>query len=122
MFGTTGLPLYMASSVLIRHTLKTLYSDLHIEMKRVCVQTPKSDAGAGSASGQTVLNEGSGEEARKSSSKREKSLFVGLCVRGTARVSGAIGEWEVCVSYSSSSMGCHVDNCIPETPPTDFPH
>jgi hypothetical protein len=36
-----------------------------------------------------------GEEIKKTPSKREKSLFVGLVVRGTARVSGAVGEWEV---------------------------
>jgi hypothetical protein len=95
----------MASSVFIRHTLKTLYSDLHVELRRVYVQTPKSGGGSGASSrvsglgdvdGHGQEGEGKdGEESEKTPSRREKSLFVGLVVRGTARVSGAVGEWEV---------------------------
>lgn len=94
----------MASSVFIRHTLKTLYSDLHVELRRVYVQTPKSGGSGGASSqvsglgddgGHRKEEEQGGEEAKKISSKREKSLFVGLVVRGTARVSGVVGEWEV---------------------------
>jgi hypothetical protein len=101
---STGLPLYMASSVFVRHTLKTLYSDLHVELRRVCVQTPKSGGSSGASSRVSGLDgdggdrkeEGQGgEEDKKTSSRREKSLFVGLVVRGTARVSGVVGEWEV---------------------------
>jgi hypothetical protein len=95
----------MASSVFVRHTLKTLYSDLHVELKRVYIQTPKS-----SSSGQASSRlSGSGDDDRhreekgredkevneKTPGAREKSLFVGLVVRGTARVSGVVGEWEV---------------------------
>ncbi|KIO11686.1 hypothetical protein M404DRAFT_994411 [Pisolithus tinctorius Marx 270] len=74
-----GLPLYLASSVFIRHTMKTLYSDLRVELRKVVVQipplTPKSN------------------EAGHSRSTREKSLFIGLTVLGTTRVSGGLGEW-----------------------------
>ena len=73
-----GLPLYMASSVFIRHTLKTLYTDLHLEMRRV-----------------HVVGSGPEGEAEKAANKREKSLFVEFCVRGKARVSGAESEWDV---------------------------
>ncbi|KAF9235935.1 hypothetical protein BU15DRAFT_77436 [Melanogaster broomeanus] len=34
-----GLPLYMASSVFIRHTMKTLYSDLRVELRKFAVQS-----------------------------------------------------------------------------------
>jgi len=106
-FHVEGLPLYMASSVFIRHTLKTLYSDLHVELRKVFVQTPKSGSGSGASS---ISNDGGhreegGEEEelkKTSSSRREKSLFVGFVVRGTARVSGAIGEWEVNSTYTFS--------------------
>ncbi|KAG9311291.1 hypothetical protein JVU11DRAFT_8379 [Chiua virens] len=56
-----GLPLYMTSSVFVRHTMKTLYSDLRVEMRKVAVQT--SPPG-----------------------RREKSLCVGLTVHGTTRL------------------------------------
>jgi hypothetical protein len=101
---STGLPLYMASSVFIRHTLKTLYSDLHVELRRVYVQTPKSEGSGGPSSRVSRLDEGGGDrkeegqsegEDKKTTGRREKSLFVGLVVRGTARVSGVVGEWEV---------------------------
>lgn len=82
----------MASSVFIKHTLKTLYSDLEVELKRVSILTnpdPKPGSSSSDAEG--------GDQSSNSSSgaRREKALFVGLCVRGTARVSGAPGEWEV---------------------------
>ena len=72
----------MASSVFIRHTLKTLYTDLHFEMRRVHIVGGKSNLGP----------EG---EAEKAMNKRVKSLFVGFCVRGKARVSGVENEWDV---------------------------
>ena len=103
----TGLPLYMASSVFIRHTLKTLYSDLHVELRRVYV-IPQAGGGSGASGvGDDAGGEGTveREEGKKTPSRRDKSLFVGLVVRGTARVSGAVGEWEVSVvSYSILSI------------------
>jgi len=103
----------MASSVFIRHTLKTLYSDLHVELRRVYVQTPKSEGSGGPSSRVSRLDEGGGDrkeeeqgkgEDKKTTSKREKSLFVGLVVRGTARVSGVVGEWEVNSTYTFSPI------------------
>ena len=85
----------MASSVFVRHTLKTLYSDLHVELRRVYVQTPKSQA-SGVGDDHSHREEGTERvEGKKPPSRREKSLFIGLVVKGTARVSGAVGEWEV---------------------------
>jgi hypothetical protein len=87
----------MASSVFIRHTLKTLYSDLHVELKRVSVQTPKSNSGgeASQLPSTGLSGDGREEKEKKTLNRREKSVFVGVCVRGKARVSGAVGEWEV---------------------------
>ncbi|KAJ6567575.1 hypothetical protein DFH09DRAFT_1155799 [Mycena vulgaris] len=78
-----GLPMYLASSVFVRHTLNALYSDLAVTLNKVAVEAPSS----------TV--------ARKT---REKSLFVGLTATGTARVSGAPGQWEVNSTYTFSPL------------------
>lgn len=67
----------MASSVFIRHTMKTLYSDLRVEMRKVAVH----------------------------SARREKSLLVGLTVYGNTRVSGGLGEWQMWVSDSRTEQG-----------------
>lgn len=90
----------MASSVFIRHTLKTLYSDLHVELKRVSVQTPKSSTSGKTSQPHSAGLSGDGieedkEKEKKASNKREKSVFIGACVKGKARVSGTVGEWEV---------------------------
>ena len=59
----------MASSVFVRHTLNALYSDLHVQLKRVNVLgTPPHE---------------------------NMSVFIALAVKGTARVSGSPGEWDV---------------------------
>lgn len=101
-----GLPLYLASSVFIRHTMKTLYSDLRVELRKVVVQspplTPKSN------------------EAGHSRSTREKNLFIGLTVLGTARVSGGLGEWQIDSTYSFSPLtgliNLHTINSIQPAP------
>jgi hypothetical protein len=94
----------MASSVFVRHTLNALYSDLHVELRRVNVLGSSSTRGpslslsAGEKgtpeSGETedTAEEEQGTQTEKS---RDKSVFIGLCVRGTARVSGGVGQWDV---------------------------
>lgn len=54
--------------------MKTLYSDLRVEMRKLVVHTA-SQAGH--------------------PRKREKSVCVGLSVYGTTRVSGGLGEWQM---------------------------
>lgn len=68
----------MTSSVFIRHTMKTLYSDLRVEMRKLAVQGPQT-----SVAGATQ------------SHRRDKSVFVGVRVYGTTRVSGGLGEWQM---------------------------
>lgn len=78
----------MASSVFIRHTMKTLYSDLRVELRKLIVQAPPLPPNASYSRNEAA------ESARRI---REKSLFLGLTVLGTTRVSGALGEWQVYV-------------------------
>ena len=75
----------MASSVFIRHTMKTLYADLRVEMRRLAMHAPPTQTGAPRS--------------------REKSLCVGLTVHGTTRVSGGLGEWQMWVVRFSDGTG-----------------
>ena len=81
----------MASSVFVRHTLNALYSNLHVELRKVSVNTPSS-AKAPQTSGNAEL---SSQTTQGAPSRREKSVYIGLRVRGTARVSGGLGQWDV---------------------------
>ncbi|OCH83832.1 hypothetical protein OBBRIDRAFT_799584 [Obba rivulosa] len=101
-----GLPLYMASSVFVRHTLNALYTDLRVTLRRVRVHGPRtgtngSSLAGGPASLPGLSDQSPGPEgaARARRSVREKSLFVGLDVSGVARVSGERGGWEVNSTY-----------------------
>jgi len=119
----------MASSVFVRHTLNALYSDLHVEIKRV--RSPSSSqsgemlpsALGGEEQSQSGKDQGVGEEENKKKSmkkNRDMSIFIGLCVRGTARVSGAIGEWDVNSTYTfsphSGLIHLHTINSIHPAP------
>jgi hypothetical protein len=80
-----GLPLYMASSAFIRRTMKTLYSDLRVELRKFAIQSPSTS---------TQINPAA---VTHTYLKREKTLFISLSVYGTTRVSGGLGEWQMCV-------------------------
>ncbi|KAJ7471296.1 hypothetical protein B0H11DRAFT_2041151 [Mycena galericulata] len=90
-----GLPMYLASSVFVRHTLNALYADLKVVLNKVTVDTPPPSP-VGDVDPQPTA------KARRKS--REKSLFVGLTASGIARVSGAAGEWEVNSTYTFSPL------------------
>lgn len=81
----------MASSIFVRHTLNALYSDLIVVPRKFVVLAPGTSPPSGSAPGSSTP----AIERSKKGKSREKSLFVGLNVTGTARVSGGPGEWEV---------------------------
>lgn len=88
-----GLPLYLGSSAFVRHTLNAIYTDLHVELRRVRVYGPRSSSGwRASDSPASSLSPSRQEPTR---STREKSLFLGLYVNGVNRVSKAEGGWEV---------------------------
>ncbi|KAI0354011.1 hypothetical protein OH77DRAFT_533008 [Trametes cingulata] len=98
-----GLPLYLASSVLLRHTLNALYTDLRVELQRVRVYGPRSSSSSGLSAGSSSGPEGvSNPQQAKTRSIREKSLFIGVVVRGINRVSKAEGGWEVNSTYTFS--------------------
>jgi hypothetical protein len=90
----------MASSAFVRHTLNALYSDINIVLRKVVVNTPGSRKPMSLHT--EALQSDRDHHTSKSSLKknREKSLFIGLCVTGTGRVSGGRGEWEVYVFFS----------------------
>lgn len=106
-FSDTGLPLYMASSVFVRHTLNALYSDISVVLRKVVVNTPRYRNPSSLHTGSSQPSEPEHEKHSSKSSKRksrEKSLFIGLCVTGTGRVSGGRGEWQVYVPLFFSSL------------------
>ncbi|RPD52718.1 hypothetical protein L226DRAFT_480340 [Lentinus tigrinus ALCF2SS1-7] len=103
-----GLPLYLASSSFVRHTLSALYTDLRVELQRVRVHGPRSSSGLspdgatpGADTPEEILQP---QQQGKTRSLREKSLFIGLVVRGINRVSKAEGGWEVNSTYTFSPI------------------
>jgi hypothetical protein len=106
--GLEGLPLYLASSVFIRHTMRTLYSDLRVELRKVAVQGSPSSHSEGAITGS------------HSNHQRDKSLFIGLDVCGTTRVSGGVGQWQIDSTYSFSPISgliqTHTINSIHPAP------
>jgi len=98
--GVEGLPLYMASSTFIRHTMRTLYSDLRVELRKMSVHAPPS--------------------ATDKAYHRDKSVYISLDVVGTNRVSGGEGLWKVDSRYKFSPMSglieLHVIDSIQPAP------
>ncbi|KAK7468367.1 hypothetical protein VKT23_002883 [Stygiomarasmius scandens] len=122
-----GIPLYLASSVFIRHTLNALYTDLHVTLHKVVVNTPKSKPGSLPPPVESETGDArTPEEAERDKlglnqkGNREKSVFIGLRVIGTSRVSGADGQWEVNSTYSFSPVSglihLHTINSIEPAP------
>jgi hypothetical protein len=74
---SAGLQLYLASSVFVRHTLRTLYTDLEVAITKMSVSSDSQSA------------------APKTRKTRDKNLGVRFTVTGISRVSGARGEWDV---------------------------
>lgn len=84
-----GAPLYITSSVFVRHTLNALYSDLQVDLLSVrTTPSPQPSSAPPNSLGKT----------------RERSLSMRIGVSGLARVSGAESEWEVDCTYSFSPI------------------
>lgn len=85
-----GAPLYITSSVFVRHTLNALYSDLRVDLLnfRTTPSPPSS-----SATPSTLLGKA-----------RDRSLSMRIGVSGLARMSGTKSEWEVDYTYSFSPV------------------
>lgn len=69
--------------------MRTLYSDLRVELRRMTVQgsslpSPENNAGG-----------------TNSNHQRDKSVFIGMDVYGTTRVSGGVGQWQMSGYYDT---------------------
>ncbi|KAF5361674.1 hypothetical protein D9758_007296 [Tetrapyrgos nigripes] len=121
-----GIPLYLASSVFIRHTLSALYTDLDVTLHKVVVNTPKTKPNLSTPGESGSSEPGTAEEAERDKlglsrkKNREKSLFIGLRVLGVSRVSGAEGQWQVNSTYTfsptSGLIHVHTINSIQPAP------
>jgi len=83
-----GAPLYITSSVFVRHTLNALYSDLQVNL--LSVRTTPSPPSSSSTS------------PKRHGKTSNRSLSMRIGVSGLARVSGAKSEWEVDYTYNFS--------------------
>lgn len=105
-FINLGAPLYITSSVFVRHTLNALYSDLRVDLLSVRT-TPSSPSS--SPLPPTLLGKARG-----------RSLSMRIGVSGFARVSGTKSEWEVDYTYNFSPVTglilTHIINSIHPAP------
>ncbi|KZT27787.1 hypothetical protein NEOLEDRAFT_1146227 [Neolentinus lepideus HHB14362 ss-1] len=99
-----GLPLYMASSVFVRHTMKALYTDLSVELRKMTVQSSASRSNNSASGFGQVPPSSESANPRDSLHRRQKSMFVRFGVSGKNRVSGAKGEWDVASTYTFSPI------------------
>jgi len=83
-----GAPLYVTSSVFVRHTLNALYSDLQVDLLSARAAPPQPPSHPSSSN-----RPGKG---------RDRSLSMRIGVSGLARVSGTKSEWEVDCTYNFS--------------------
>ncbi|KAH8829588.1 hypothetical protein DL96DRAFT_1598756 [Flagelloscypha sp. PMI_526] len=108
-----GIPLYLASSVFIRHTLNALYSDLRVSLTKFVVNAPKHDR-------RHLDRDIPHKEKEEEPLRRSKSVLVRMEVTGKARVSGSEAHWDVTCTYDfspSTGMICsHLVNEIHPTP------
>jgi hypothetical protein len=97
----SGLPLYYASAVFVRHTLNALYTNMSVQLKRIAVNSSGSGSGSTRSSSTPGDGEQDSEDAKNKLStrhRREKSVFIAVTVTGKSRVSGSLGIWDVYVS------------------------
>ena len=85
-----GYSFYLASSVLLRRGLSTMYHDLHVELTKMRVTTGGSKPHPDVPTPPPLASDSASK--RKS---REKSLYMLMKVQGIARVSGNLADWEV---------------------------
>jgi len=87
--------------------MKTLYSDLRVELRKMTVHGSSFSSSEGTTS------------KTHSNHQREKSIFIGLDVYGTTRVSGSVGQWQMSGLIPPTLIladGCVVTRHIPFRP------
>jgi hypothetical protein len=113
-----GFPLYLASSVFIRHTLNALYSDMSVTLSKM-TSTPSSGSSKPSYSGHTEPG-ATQDSSTPKGIKRDKSVVLSMSVVGMSRVSGTKGQWDIKCTYTFSPISglilSHVVNEIDPAP------
>jgi len=115
-----GLPLYVASSVFVRHTLNALYTDLTVTTHKVNVRNgglspPQNES---SFPGHSQLKPNGDNRVYR----REKAITIGILVSGMSRLGLSAGrtEWDVTATYSFSRrtglIDLHTVNSIDPAP------
>jgi len=98
-----GLPLYLASSAFVRHSLNALYTDLQVVARKA-----------------SLMDHSGVTSAR---SRRQRSFTISLLVSGTGRLglgSSRVAEWDVTATYTfspaSGRISKHTVNSIDPAP------
>ncbi|KAL5532207.1 hypothetical protein ACEPAF_5771 [Sanghuangporus sanghuang] len=115
-----GLPLYVASSVFLRHGMHALYTDLAVAIRKVQIHFGKSRVSTSSDSAPSPVAR---NEARDSEDKqRERAITISLLVSGISRLglSKESAEWDVTSTYIFSPrtgrISLHTVNAIHPAP------
>ncbi|KAI5119547.1 hypothetical protein M0805_008533 [Coniferiporia weirii] len=116
-----GLPLYVASSVFVRHTMNTLYTDLSVSKHKVYVRSGPSSPTKGAPSPFPTTHPAD-DGVGKTTAHREKAITISLLVSGMGRLglSAERAEWDVTSTYSfcprTGLIARHTVNAIDPAP------
>ncbi|KZV64258.1 hypothetical protein PENSPDRAFT_588724 [Peniophora sp. CONT] len=115
-----GLPLYLASSMLLRHSLHAIYSPLTLTVTSVRVSSTRPP-GSGPSIPSLPPSHRNGAESVQRHEKayeRQKSLAIGFDIDGRGRVGGKSAHWEIRSTYHFHPMHARihrhvVDSIVP---------
>lgn len=103
-----GLPLYLASSMLLRHSLHALYTPLTLTVTSVRVSSTRPP-GSGPSIPSLPPSHRPGESAKHERAyERQKSLTVGFDIDGRGRVGGGKAHWEIRSTYHFHPMHARI--------------
>ncbi|KAH8109920.1 hypothetical protein DFH11DRAFT_841289 [Phellopilus nigrolimitatus] len=112
VLSVEGLPLYVTSSIFVRHALNALYTDLAVSLHKVHIRS-----GPPAAIPPTKpVNE---DQARR---RREKAIMISILVSGMSRLglSTERAEWDVTSTYTfcphTGRVARHTVNAIDPAP------
>ncbi|KAL5521180.1 hypothetical protein ACEPAG_9103 [Sanghuangporus baumii] len=120
MLRVEGLPLYVASSVFLRHGMHALYTDLAVAIRKVQIHSGKSRVTPSSDSAPSPV--APNEERDPEDKQRERAATISLLVSGISRLglSKESAEWDVTSTYTFSPrtgrIGLHTVNAIHPAP------
>lgn len=102
----TGLPLYLASSMLLRHSLHAIYAPLTLTISSVRVSSTRPPT---SNSGPPIP---SLRPTHEKAYERQKSLTIGFDIDGRGRVGGKSAHWEVRSTYHFHPMHARIHRYV----------